>query len=179
MSICWCSPPFIGFIPSPLPEVDEQPLANAKAAASPKQRLILLRRLCVVFITMSYFVRSGLSVPANVTFANSFLAKVIMPMRVAASRNIHPIFARSSRQRAWIETFAGNGRCKSRTSFHRGRRGERLLRPRSFHRWGLWSQISYHSLFCFFLGCGHCNLDFLVMLFPSINNGPIAGQGLW
>ena len=35
--------------------VVEQPLANAKATASPKQRLILLRRLCFVFISVSFF----------------------------------------------------------------------------------------------------------------------------
>ena len=62
-------------------------------------------------------------------------------------------------RRAWTETFADSGRCKSRTSFHRVRRGERLLRPRSFHRWGLWLRISILSWSCFFLGCCyHCLL---------------------
>jgi len=56
-------------------------------------------------------------------------------------------------RRAWTETFADSGRCKSRTSFHRVRRGERLLRPRSFRRWGLWSRISILSWSCSFLGC--------------------------
>ena len=69
----WCSPPFIGFIPSPLLLVVEQPLANAKATASPKQRLILVRRLCFVFITVSFFllIEFLFVVAANDMFANS------------------------------------------------------------------------------------------------------------
>lgn len=46
-----CSAPFIGCMPSPVRVVDEQPLANAKANASPKQTLILARRLYFIFIT--------------------------------------------------------------------------------------------------------------------------------
>lgn len=45
-----------------------------------------------------------------------------------------------------------SGRCKSRKSFHRVRRGERLLRPRSFHRWGPWSRIPIPSWSCSFIG---------------------------
>lgn len=55
LSIIRCSPPFIGFMPSPVLVVVEQPLTNAKATASPKQRLILVRRLRFVFITVSDF----------------------------------------------------------------------------------------------------------------------------
>jgi hypothetical protein len=54
LSIIWCSPPFIGFIPSLLLLVVEQPLANAKATAIPMQRLILVRSLCLVFISDSF-----------------------------------------------------------------------------------------------------------------------------
>src|ERR1035437_1123581 len=54
LDICWCSPLVIGFIPSPLLLVVEQPLANAKATASPKQRLILVRSVFFVFITLSF-----------------------------------------------------------------------------------------------------------------------------
>jgi hypothetical protein len=62
-------------------------------------------------------------------------------------------------RRAWTETFAGSARCKSKTSFHRVRRGERWLRPRSFRKWGLWSRILILSWSCFFLGCCcHCVL---------------------
>src|ERR1017187_2221032 len=61
----------------------------------------------------------------------------------------------ASYRRAWRETFADNGRCKSNKSFHRVRRGERWLRPRSFRRWGLWSRILILSWSCFFLGCCH------------------------
>src|ERR1035437_1967745 len=55
LSIIWCSPPFIGFIPSLLLLVVEQPLANAKATAIPMQRLILVRSLCLVFISDSFW----------------------------------------------------------------------------------------------------------------------------
>ena len=45
-------------------------------------------------------------------------------------------------RRALQETSCGNGRCKNRTSFHLSRHEEPWLRPRSFHRWGLWSRLS-------------------------------------
>lgn len=53
LDICWCSPLDMGFIPSPL--LVAQPLANAKTIISPKQRLILVRRLFLFFITVSFF----------------------------------------------------------------------------------------------------------------------------
>src|ERR1035437_10155779 len=74
LDICWCSPLDMGFIPSPLLLFVEQPLANAKTTASPKQRLILVRRLCFVFITGFSFIDLFFSVPANDVFANLFLA---------------------------------------------------------------------------------------------------------
>ena len=76
-------------------------------------------------------------------------------VRADVTHNSRPTFPRALRRRAWTETFADSGRCKSRTSFHRVRRGERLLHPRSFRRWGLWSRISILSWSCFFLGCCH------------------------
>lgn len=53
--ILLCSALFIGCIPSPVRVVVEQPLAKAKATASPKQRLILVRRFSFIFITVSVF----------------------------------------------------------------------------------------------------------------------------
>ena len=53
LDICWCSLLDMGCIPPP--PLVEQPLANAKTAASPKQRLILVRRLFLIFITVSFF----------------------------------------------------------------------------------------------------------------------------
>jgi len=77
----------------------------------------------------------------------------------------------SGRRRAWTETFADSGHCKSRTSFHRVPRGERLFRPRSFRRWGLWSRISFLSWSCSFLGCCcHCLLIPVFTLFVLIKN---------
>src|ERR1035441_956993 len=69
-----------------------------------------------------------------------------------------PACGRAWRQRPWTETSAGRGRCKSRTSSHRVRHGGRLLRPRSFRRWGLWSRFSFLSWSCSFLGCCYCLL---------------------
>ena|ERR1035437_2330992 len=50
LDICWCSALVIGFMPSPPLLFVEQLLANARTTASPKQRLILVKRLCFVFI---------------------------------------------------------------------------------------------------------------------------------
>ena len=50
--------------------------------------------------------------------------------------------------RAWTETFADRHHCKNRTLFDPVLYGERLLCPRSFRRWGLWSRISIHSWCC-------------------------------
>src|ERR1035437_2380771 len=72
------------------------------------------------------------SVPANDRFANSFLATVTWLVRADVNHNSRPAFPRGLRRRAWTETFADSGRCKSRTSFHRVWRGEQRLRPRSF-----------------------------------------------
>ena len=112
-------------------------------------------------------------------FANSFLAAVAWLVFADVTHNSSPTFPRGLRRRVWTETFAGSGRCKSGTSFHRVRHGERWLRPRSFRRWGLWSWIPILSLFCFFLGYCHCTLIFAVTLFPAINSRGSAGPGLW
>src|ERR1035437_4311965 len=108
------------------------------------------------FICLFCFV---FSVPANDRFANSFLATVAWLVRADVNHNSRPAFPRGLRRRAWTETFADSGRCKSRTSFHRVWRGEQRLRPRSFRRRDLWSWISILSLFCFFLGCCHCTFS--------------------
>jgi len=74
----------------------------------------------------------------------------------------HQTFSRASLRRARTETSPDSAGRKSRTSFHRVRRGVRWLRPRSFRRWGLWSRILILSWFCYFLGllllhgCGTC-----------------------
>src|ERR1035437_9693527 len=112
------------------------------------------------------FVLYCFSVPANDRFANSFLATAAWLVRADVNHNSRPTFPRGLRRRAWTETFADSGRCKSKTSFHRVRRGESLLRPRSFRRWGLWSRILFLSWSCFFLGCYcHCILILVFMLF--------------
>jgi hypothetical protein len=135
LDICWCSPLDIGFIPSLLLLVVEQPLANAKATASPKQRLILVMMLYFVFIIVSFYLLSFVCCccerPAREFI---FFAVVARFMHTDVNRNSRPAFPRGLRRRAWTETFADSGRCKSRTSFHRVRRGERLLRSRSFRR---------------------------------------------
>ena len=113
----------------------------------------------IIFLFLFCFVCFVFSVPANDRFANSFLATVAWLVRADVTRNSRETFPRASRRRAWTETFADSGRCKSRTSFHRVRRGEQRLRPRSFRRWGLWSWVSILSLFCFFLGCSHCTFS--------------------
>ena len=53
LDICWCSPLVIGCIPPP--PLVEQPLANTKMTASPKQRLILVMMLYFIFIIVSFF----------------------------------------------------------------------------------------------------------------------------
>ena len=72
-------------------------------------------------------------------------------------------YSLASHRRAWTETFVDSARSKSRTSFHRGRRGERSPRPRSFRRWGLWSRALTRSWSCSFLGC--CGHGLLIPLF--------------
>ena len=67
------------------------------------------------------------SVPADDMFANSFLATVAWLVRADVTRNSRETFPRASIRRAWTETFAGSGRCKSRTSFHRVRCGARCF----------------------------------------------------
>src|SRR5450759_551837 len=71
--IIWCSPPFIGFIGSSARAVTGSEAAIAKATASPELRLILLRMLFFIFITVSFFllVEFLFVVAANVAFANS------------------------------------------------------------------------------------------------------------
>ena len=108
--------------------------------------------------------------------ANSFLAVVAWLMCWDVIHNSRPTFPRASRQRARTETFADSGHCKSKTSFHRGRHGERWPRPRSFRRLGLWSRTLIHSLFSLSrlrsLHFGSCGC----VSFPVINHGRFTGN---
>ena len=90
------------------------------------------------------FVYFCFAVTSNVVFANSFSANAGVFIHSS-----HRIFCQAWHRRGWPGIFPGSARCRSRTSFHRVRRGERWWCRRSCRRWDrlLWYWI--HSWFCF------------------------------
>ena len=111
-------------------------------------------------------------VAANDVFANSFLARVTGLARAKVTHSSIQTCPPAWYRRAWTETFADSGRCKSKTFGHRVRRGVRWLRPRSFRRWGLWSRISILSWSCFFLGCCCCHCLFILIFTLPVPDVP-------